>query len=285
MILTTGAGGKTGQAVIRALVARQERVRALARRPDQAAVLQDSGVTDVVIEDLLDEVGMVRAMAGVQAVYLIAPNVHPEEGRIGEIAIDAARTAGVQRMVYHSVLHPQTRAMPHHWQKLAVEERLFESGLDFTILQPAAYMQNLLPYWDMPVADGRYRVPYGEGAALSLVDLEDVAEVAAQVLTTSQHSGAIYELAGPEALTPAGIAKVLSEVMGRRIEAESYSIPQWIDQAHTAGLGEYAIEALVKMFRYYDGYGLQGNPNILEWLLGRPPTRLRAFVERVVPGQ
>ena len=178
MILTTGAGGKTGQAVIRALVARREKVRALARRPEQAAALQDAGVADIVIEDLLDEVGMVRAMAGVKAVYLIAPNVHPEEDRIGEIAITAARTAGVKRLAYHSVLHPQTRAMPHHWRKLAVEQRLFESGLDITILQPAAYMQNLLPYWEMLVAEGRYRVPYGEGATLSLVDLEDVAEVA-----------------------------------------------------------------------------------------------------------
>jgi NAD(P)H dehydrogenase (quinone) len=249
MILTTGAGGKTGQAVIRALVARREKVRALARRPEQAAALQDAGVADIVIEDLLDEVGMVRAMAGVKAVYLIAPNVHPEEDRIGEIAITAARTAGVKRLAYHSVLHPQTRAMPHHWRKLAVEQRLFESGLDITILQPAAYMQNLLPYWEMLVAEGRYRVPYGEGATLSLVDLEDVAEVAARVLTTARHSGAIYELAGPEALTPAGIAKILSQIMGRRIEAESLSIPQWVDQARTAGLEEYAIEALAKMFR------------------------------------
>ena len=63
-------------------------------------------------------------------------------------AIRAAQSAGVERFVYHSVLHPQVEIMAHHWQKMRVEEQLFESGLSFTILQPAAYMQNVLAGWD-----------------------------------------------------------------------------------------------------------------------------------------
>lgn len=285
MILVTGAGGKTGQAIVRVLSARDERVRALVRRRELVPELHRLGAVDVVVGDLLDLAGMARAMEGVRVVYLIAPNVHPEETRIGEIAIAAAKSAGLERFVYHSVLHPQTRAMPHHWQKLAVEEQLFESGLNFTILQPAAYMQNLLPYWDTLVADGRYWVPYREDAALSLVDLDDVAEVAARVLTNSRHSGAIYELAGPEALTPADIAKVLTERLGRTAKAASLPVSEWVEQARTAGLGEYAIDALAKMFRYYDRFGLQGNPNVLESLLGRAPTTLSEFVDRVAAGQ
>jgi uncharacterized protein YbjT (DUF2867 family) len=223
---------------------------------------------------------MERVVESVHAIYLIAPNMHPEELRIGEIAFTAARTAGVERIVYHSVLHPQTREMPHHWQKLAVEEKLFESGLGFTVLQPGAYMQNVLSYWGTIISEGVYRVPYGEGAALSLVDLEDVAAVAAKMLTTSAHNGAIYELAGPEALSPAEIAQALSECLDRPVEAETISISQWAEQAQASGMEKYPLNALSRMFRYYDHYGLQGNPRVLEWLLERPPTTFRQFVER-----
>lgn len=280
MILVTGAGGKTGRAVVRALAARNERVRALLRRQEQASDLKSLGTVEGVVEDLLDAVGMVRAMEGVHAVYLIAPNVHPEETRIGETVIAAARTAGVKRFVYHSVLHPQTREMPHHWQKLTLEEKLFESGLEYTILQPAAYMQNVLSHWNEMVSDGVYRVPYGVDAPLSLVDLEDVAEVAAKVLTSSGHQGAIYELAGPEALSPAEIARVLSECLQRPVDAESFPVSEWVEQARADGLGDYPIEALTKMFRYYDQFGLRGNPQVLEWLLGRRPVTLGEAVER-----
>lgn len=280
MILVTGAGGKTGQAVVRALAVRNEQVRALVRREEQASDLRSLGAVDTVVQDLTDAAGMARAMEGVRSVYLVVPNVHPEEIRIGEIAIAAAQSAGARRVVYHSVLHPQTREMPHHWQKLNVEERLFESGLEFTVLQPAAYMQNVLSYWDEVVARGLYRVPYGEGARLSLVDLEEVAEVAAKVLTDSEYQDGIYELAGPEALSPAEIARVLSECLQRSIKAESFPVSEWVEQARADGLGDYPIEALTKMFFYYDQFGLRGSPQVLEWLLGRRPVTLGEVVER-----
>jgi nucleoside-diphosphate-sugar epimerase len=141
-------------------------------------------------------------------------------------------------------------------------------------------MQNVLSHWNEMVSDGVYRVPYGVDAPLSLVDLEDVAEVAAKVLTSSGHQGAIYELAGPEALSPAEIARVLSECLQRPVDAESFPVSEWVEQARADGLGDYPIEALTKMFRYYDQFGLRGNPQVLEWLLGRRPVTLGEAVER-----
>src|SRR5690606_35992671 len=104
------------------------------------------------------------ALAGVEAVYFIAPNMHPHEYDIACEWLAAAKTAGVSRFVYHSVLFPQIEAMPHHWQKLRVEEALIRSGLDFTILQPASYMQNILPDLDGMRQYGEYRVPYSVSA-------------------------------------------------------------------------------------------------------------------------
>ncbi len=279
MILVTGAGGKTGQAVVRALGRAGEPVRAMVRRPEQA---ENPGSLDVVGGDLLSRPDVSRAMRGVRAVYLIVPNVHPEEGRMGEVALSAARDQGVEQLVYHSVLHPQTREMPHHWQKLRVEEKLFESGLDFTILQPAAYMQNVLAYRDTVVERGVYRVPYGEGGALSLVDLEDVAEVATRVLTESGHVAAVYELAGPAALSPGDIAETLGQALGRPVEAQAAPLSEWVENARSGGLDRYALDALGRMFRYYDRHGLRGNSRVLDWLLGRPATSFEAFLGRAL---
>lgn len=181
---------------------------------------------------------------------------------------------------YHSVLHPQTEAMPHHWAKLRVEEYLFETGLPYTILQPAPYMQNLLAGWDTIVREGVYRLPYAVETRLGMVDLEDVAGVAAGVLGEAGHQGATYELAGREALTQTDVAVVLSQVLGRPVCAEAVPLDRWEEGARRAGLGDYQVKTLIKMFGYYESYGFWGNPNVLGWLLGRPPTTLAAFVER-----
>ncbi|MEM7348978.1 MAG: NmrA family NAD(P)-binding protein, partial [Chloroflexota bacterium] len=215
------------------------------------------------------------------AIYHICANMHPDEIAIGQIAIRAAQAAGVTRFVYHSVMHPQTETMPHHWNKLAVEARLFESGLPFTILQPAAYMQNIMASWKAIVEEGHYRVPYSIETRLGMVDLEDVATVAARVLTETGHEGAIYELAGSDILSQSETADVLAKVLQRRVKAEQIPIDDWTQKAEAAGLSPYAIETLLTMFDYYDNFGFWGNSNVLRFLLGREPTSFATFIERV----
>ncbi len=281
MILVTGAAGKTGKAVLRALARRGAYTRALAYREAHIPSVQEAGAHEIVVGDMTDPHVLARAVDGVSAIYHICPNMHPHEEEIGARILEAARAAGVQHFVYHSVLHPQTEDMPHHWHKLRVEERIFTTGLPFTILQPAAYMQNLLAYWATIVNEGVYRVPYSGKARMSLVDLEDVAEVAAIVLTEPGHQGATYELAGPEILSQYEIVQILGEALGREVRFEVLPLDQWETSARQRGLSEYAIDTLKRMFRYYDAYGFWGNANVLRWLLGREPTRLAEFVHKV----
>jgi uncharacterized protein YbjT (DUF2867 family) len=229
---------------------------------------------------MLSETTLERAARGVRAVYHICPNMSPDEIRIGKIAIAAAHSAGIERFVFHSVLHPQTEAMPHHWNKLRVEESLFESQLPYTILQPCAYMQNVLAGWQSIVDRGVYAVPYSVESRMSMVDLGDVAKAAAVVLTEPGHLGATYELAGPEALTQIQVAEILGKCLGRLVRAERLSIEEWTRQAQASGMGRYQIETLVKMFCYYDQHGLWGNPRVLSQLIGRTATRFETFVER-----
>ena len=277
MILVTGAGGKTGKAVIKALVARGASARAFVRSAAHEAALTALGVSEVVAGAMDDAQALSRAVKGVDAIYHICPNVNPHEVPFAKALIAAANDLGVSQLVYHSVLHPQIEAMPHHWNKLRVEEMLFSSALDITILQPTAYMQNSLAEWERMKRDGLYHVPYPIETRLSLVDLDDVSEAAAVVLTNGGHSGANYELVGTPPLNQIEIAETFGRALKKTIRAEAESIESWDRRARSAGMDDYQRKTLIKMFRAYARYGLKGNPNVLSWLLGRPPTSLAAF--------
>jgi NAD(P)H dehydrogenase (quinone) len=280
MILVTGASGKTGRAVVAALARVGADVRALVRRPDQIEALTGLGANEVLVADMRVTADLRRAAEGARGVYHICPNVSPDEVEIGILVVAAVREAGVEHLVLHSVLHPQTRQMPHHWSKMRVEEALLESGLNFTVLQSTAYMQNLLAGWRRITEDGILRNPYPVGTRLSLVDLEDVAEAAAIVLTQPGHVGATYELVGTEPMTQVEVAAALGEVLGRPVRAEAELVEAW--EARATSLGDYQRATLMQMFRYYGRHGLVGNPNVLRWLLGREPTGLGEFARRVV---
>ena len=282
MILVTGSAGKTGQALMRQLVVRGEEVRALVRKPSQGSRLIDLGATDIHVGDMRKHEDVLQAAEGVRAIYHICPNVSPDEFEIGMNAIRAAEGSGVEKFVYHSVLHPQVEKMPHHWQKMRVEELLFESSLNFTILQPAAYMQNILASWEMISEDGIYEIPYSVDAHLSIVDLLDVAEVAGIVLTEPGHDWAIYELSGPEPLSQVEVARILSDELDRPVRARQLSIADWHERAATSGIEGYAAQTLIDMFKYYDAYGFWGNSTVLEFILGRPAYDFRAFVQRTI---
>ena len=281
MILVTGAAGKTGAAVIRSLAQRAEPVRALVRSEAQATHVMTLGATQAAVGDLADAERVAQAARGVRAIYHICPNMHPDEVAVGGNVIAAGRAGSVARLVYHSVLHPQTREMPHHWNKLAVEEMVLASGLSFTILQPTAYMQNILASWRALTDEGVYRVPYPPDTRLSLVDVEDVAEVAAKALVEDGHAGASYELVGSPALSQLDVAAALGERLGRAVCVEEIPLDAWERGARVAGLSDYAVTTLMQMFRYYARHGLVGNPNALGWLLGRAPTSLEAFLNRL----
>ena len=279
MILITGAGGKTGRALIRAL-AKSESVCALIHQEGQAESISALGAQRVTIGNLHDEAEIHSATQGIRAIYHICPNMSPDEFAIAERIVHSAKQNGVEQFVYHSVLHPQAERMNHHWQKLRVEEMLFESGLAFTILQPAPYMQNLLAGWKNIVEHGRLSIPYSVDSKFSFVDLQDVAEAARIVLTEPGHTYAVYELAGTDPLSHVDVAEICSRVINREVRAEQEDTWQW--RLRTTGLSEYAAENLMRMFAYYNQWGLTGNPNILKWLLRREPTTFESFIRTVL---
>ncbi len=282
MIIFTGAAGKTGQAVIRALHKRNMPVRALVHKDTHIPRMLDLGVEEIVVGDMGSLRLMEKVLVGVTAVYHICPNVHPHEIEIGQTIINAARAARVDHFVYHSVFHPHIKAMPHHWQKMHVEAQLFTSGLAYTILQPAPYMQNILAYWDDIINTGSYRLPYSKQKRIGCVDLEDVAEVAALVLCEPGHTGATYELCSDDNLSAQETAQIISQYVGHAVTVDTIPSAEWANNARRNRLDDYQVETLSKIFDYYDQFGYTGNSRILTCLLDRAPTSFTAFIKKTI---
>ncbi|TDA68184.1 MAG: NAD-dependent epimerase/dehydratase family protein [Chloroflexi bacterium] len=281
MILITGAAGKTGLAILKAVLSAGEPVRVLVRRDFQAAELRELGAQEVVVGDMEEPALLQRAFDGVRAAYHICPNMNSDEVGIGQNAITAAREAELEHFVYHSVLHPQVQEMAHHWNKLLVEGLLFKSGLNYTILQPASYMQNISGYWSKMLATGEYGIPYSVDARFSMVDLDDVAQAAARVLREgARHYRATYELCGSQLLSSIEIAEMAGQAIHRQVQAVTMNRGVWEQSARENGMNDYARTTLLKMFEYYDRYGFAGNATVLGNLLGRAPTRFEEYLKR-----
>ena len=260
-VLVLGASGKTGRALTGALAARGFSVRAAVRSPASAEAVYAAGASELAVLDLATGAGLDDALRDVWAVYHLAPNVHPDEVSMAQQVTAAAAAAGVDRLVFHSVLHPDDASMPHHLRKAQAEQVVRAGGVPWTVLRPAAYHQNLLP----AALVGELAVPYSIDAPFSNVDLGDVARVAATVLAEPGHGGEVYELAGPEVLTVRQMAAQASEVLGRPVAAVETDRRAW-ERGPGAALPQGARHDLLAMFGSYDRVGLVGGS---AWLWAR----------------
>ncbi|MDT9594026.1 NmrA family NAD(P)-binding protein [Nocardioides zeae] len=278
-VAVTGASGKTGAAVVAGLLEAGHRPVGLVRRPEAAEALQTSGAEARVVDLDGGRDDLVAALADVDAVHHVPPNMHPAEDELTASVVEAAEAAGVDRFVYHSVLHPYVPAMPHHLRKAVSELRVRRSALRWTILQPASYAQNLLPFWEAARDTGTYRVPYDVDRPFTPVDLADVAAAVVAVLDDPATAHGTFELVGPEVLTSRDMAAALGEAAGRPVVAEPQPVAQWRAGVDPSGTRR-DLDDLAAMFDWYDTHGLVGSSLALRTLLGREPTTLRAALRR-----
>ncbi len=278
-ILVTGAAGNTGRRVIASLLRYGADIRAFVRRSESRDVLAAMGVHDCAMGTLEDDQSLGAALAGIRQVLHICPPMHPQEDAIAQRLTGLCLKAGVERLILWSVLHPEIE-VPHHRRKLAAQTDLMESGLTYTILQPARYMQHLLPIWKRVQDEGVHVMPFATDARFSLADLTDLAEAAAIVATRSGHDMATYQLAGPKALSSVDCAAILAQLLGRPVIAQERSLEDFRIQAEKSGMPQWRINNMLVMNRHYTAHGLTGNGNVLHWLLGRKPTEYGEFVQR-----
>ncbi len=232
--------------------------------------------------DLAEAAVIARAVEGVDSLYHIGPTVHPAERAMGFAMIDAARAARVRHFVFSSVLHAIATDLIQHEIKRDQEEHLLSSGLEFTILQPTNYM---LAHRVWPVFAGEpFRLAWSLDRRQSMVDLEDVTDVAALVLgDPERHAGATYELVGPGRYTAHDIGRVLSHVLGREIGVEQMDTEAFVRARFGDGdpaVLDYQLKVIRAIGAHYSRHDFVGNPNVLTWLLGRAPTSFESFVRR-----
>jgi uncharacterized protein YbjT (DUF2867 family) len=259
VIVVTGAAGRTGAAVVRALTMRGRRVRAVVRTPRAVPG------ADVVVADLRDHEAMTATFRDASAVYVIWPNFDPDEATGVPAVFAAARRAGVGRVVYHSVLRPQARSMPHHALKDRAEEALDRSGLAWRVLQPCAYSANLDAAVLRAASDGVLPSAWGLDRGQSFVDVRDVADAAAVLLLERGLDGGTFEAAGPAALTARDVAARVSAAAGRDVRAVDAPPAGPVPPPE-----DWAAHCLRRMLDHYRECGFAGSPRVLEALLGRP---------------
>jgi uncharacterized protein YbjT (DUF2867 family) len=217
-ILVTGATGTIGRQVVQQLTTRSADVRALVRAPATANL--PAGVT-VVQGDLLDIDSLRGAFTGVSTLFLLNAVV-PDEFTQALIALNIAREAGIERIVYLSVIHSDRFVnVPHFAGKFGVERMIEQMGFNATILRPAYFMNNDLTIKDVVLGYGVYPMPIGS-KGLAMIDARDIGEVAAiELIRREQAAGPLaldrINLVGPNTLTGADVAAIWSEVLGRTI--------------------------------------------------------------------
>lgn len=272
-ILVTGATGKVGSEAVRLLREQGEPVRALVRDENQAQALADTGAV-LVVGDFDVPESIAAAVDGIETVLLISPGGAPEQ-ELGVVA--AAARAGVGHLVKltgkASPDSPVARARAH----AQVEQGLAASGLAHTLLRANAYMQNTFFLVPEIAATGGFASSAGAGK-IGMVDSRDVAAVAATVAADSRtHVGQTYRLSGPELITYAQVAAVLSQRLGRPVAFRARSREE--DEAALVAMGlpqpVAAMNALaLSLWADGDAEWLSGD---VEALLGRPARSYEQF--------
>lgn len=193
---------------------------------------------------------------------------------MGVAMVDAVRAAGVRKFVFSGVIHPSISAMTNHAAKLPVEEALYSSEMDFTVLQPARFMQNFERSWNDIVEHDRLAQPYSLSSKMCWVDYRDVAEVAAMAMTGDQLSYGTFELCAPGLLDSHDTAAIISEVLGRAITAVQIPLDEFASQLPEGPFRD----GMRRMMAHYDRHGLPGgNPLVLRAILGREPRSLKDY--------
>jgi uncharacterized protein YbjT (DUF2867 family) len=274
-VLMVGATGRHAHWVLRELNQRGVSVRALVRTAERADVARESGATEVAFGDLTEPAGLRDALAGMDGVFHIGPAHAAGEAEMGVAMVDAAAAAGVRKFVFSGVIHPSISAMTNHGAaKLPVEEALYSSELDFTVLQPARFMQNFERSWNDIVEHDRFSQPYSLSAKMCSVDYRDVAEVAAMAMTGDELSYGTFELSAPGMQDTYETAEIISEVLGRTITAAQTPLDQF---ASRLPKGPFR-DGMTRMMAHYDKHGLPGgNVLVLRSILGREPRSLKDY--------
>jgi len=275
MILVTGATGNNGIELIKRLSSLGAAVRGMVRKQHDRGSGTLPGV-EFMTGDFDDPGSIRRALEGIERAFLVTNSTERAEAQqLG--FVDAARAVGLRHIVYLSQLHAATnspvRFLRYH---AVVEDAIDSSGITYTHLRPNLYAQGLLGFRSSIISEGRFFAPASD-ARVSIVDVRDIAAVAAVALTESGHEGKIYDITGPEALTHAEMALQLSSALGRDIAFVDLQEQAMRDMLLGFGVPAWQAEGLLEDYAHYRRGEASIIASAVRDVTGRPPRSFAAF--------
>ena len=242
------------------------------------------GASETVVGDIASYDDLLLAMKGMDAVYYICPTAREDEAEIGKMAVKAAKKAGVKRFIYQSVLHSIEPELPHHRQKLEVERALVDSGLIYTIVQPAPFMQNIFNAKEALVNNKVFVQKFFTGRdsvnRINLIDVGDFGICVAVIALDKRFQYATLELCGPQNLSASEMLSTIENVVGQEIKLKYLTDDEIRRAMSERNAPEYSIETLLKMFHHYNNGNFCGSPFVTTALLKRAPTTFVEFLKR-----
>ncbi|KGJ91564.1 SDR family oxidoreductase [Colwellia psychrerythraea] len=280
--LIIGAAGNNGTATIKALVKKQSTkntIRAAVRSAEKAAQLtQQFPSIETVIIDLDKPETLTEAYQGVTKVFMIPGNVEAREQH-AKNAIDAAVQAGsVKHFLFYSVFGAEYESILFGRQFRAGEKHLEQSGLNWTHLRTIFFQDNFYG-WAEGIKQGGLYFGIREGS-LAPLNVADIGEIAANILTTSGHNNKAYNVTGPELLTGEDMAEIFTKVTGKAVSYISPTKEQTLDSLLSTGWPEWQAQGMLELFEVFATNQAAVISPDGEQLLGRPLTTLKDFTER-----
>lgn len=277
-IFITGATGTNGKALVKNLIEKQTDFVVGSRNPDQVEKIFGKAVA-VRQFDFGDPTTFEAALQDVDKVFLLGPPLMLKVDELLNPFLNYLKSKSILRVVYFSALAADKMGgqLDFHTK---IEKKLADEDFDFTILKPSFFSQNFKNYESENILErGIVFMPAGDGKA-GFIDVDDIAAVAAEVLTSDQHSGKIYELTGPELLSYHEVATILSDVLGKPIHYPNPDPEQFKQVLEHSGAPDFIGEYLSNVYQTI----AKGNVNFLtkdvELVTGRKPTSLKVVLER-----
>jgi NAD(P)H dehydrogenase (quinone) len=272
----TGATGQVGSRVAQRLADAGVRQRLVVRDPSRAPDLPGS---EVAVAEYRDGESVQQAFAGVDTLFLVSAGESADRVNEHLTAVEAARRAGVRRVVYTSFLGAAPQATfslaRHHW---ATEEALRASGMAYTFLRDSMYA-DFLPLM-VSAQDRTIRGPAGDGR-VSAVARDDIADVAAAVLLADgAHDGRTYDVTGPEAFTLAHAAEILGGFTGRPVHYVAETLPEAYRSREIYGAPDWEVEGWVTSYAAIAAGDLATVSDTVPAVAGHPATSLVELLTR-----
>ena len=276
MILVIGGTGTVGRLVLEGIAAADFETRALVRNLDKARALKLATV-QFVQGDLADPASLAPALEGIEKVVLIS-SFTPDMVRLQTNLVEAAaRAPSRPRIVKLSGLGtgPEAPTTMGRWHG-AVESAIQASGLPWTFVRPAYFMQNLLTMAGGIRKTGTIALPAAD-AAVAQIDARDIAAVIVRVLVEAGHEGKGYDLTGPDAITWVEVAEILSAVADRPIRYDPIAPEEFKRRLEGAGMPAWLADALNELFAQFRAGASMGTTDHVRRITNQPPRSFSVF--------